>query len=197
VNVVAIIGTKGPFPRLVDALAAWQRAHPESTVWVQHGEGPLPAPLAGAPVVARDALLARLDRADAVVCHAGSGTVRDALQRGHVPVVVPRRAHLGEHINDHQVELVTALGDRILRLDDVAALDDALSRAAARRGPPPDAPASAPLLAALQHDLSTATPKSSRAIFWSALRAATWWLPARPHAWRAPETPTPPERSRR
>ena len=192
-NVVAIIGTAGPFPRLVDALAAWARLHPDARVWVQHGSGPLPAPLDGAPVIARGALLARLDAADAVVCHAGSGTVRDALQRGHAPVVVARRAHLGEHVNDHQVELVTALGQRILRLDDVSELDAALHAAAARRGPPLDDAPAAALLGALGRDVAAAQPGARARLLWPLLRAATWWLPARRHAWEpaAPAAGTP------
>lgn len=183
-QIVAIIGTKGPFPRLVEALADWARRHPDATVWVQHGEGALPAPLAGAAVVPRHALLARVDAADAVVCHAGSGTVRDALVRGHTPVVVPRRAHLGEHINDHQVELVDALGDRIIRLDDVATLDDAIARAAARRGAAAAAsPLGAPLIAAIRDDLRGAPRPRRAGALWAALRIATWWLPTRRHDW--------------
>ena len=183
-RVVAIIGTKGPFPRLVDALADWARRHPGSSVWVQHGEGGLPAPLEGVALVARADLLARVDAADVVVCHAGSGTVRDALTRGHVPVVVPRRAHHGEHVNDHQVELVEALGDRIVRLDDVAALDAALIRAAARRGEPDAAAGAGALLEALRSDLDDATPPRRAGTVWTALRIATWWLPAHRHGWR-------------
>jgi len=183
-SIVAIIGTKGPFPRLVDALAAWADAHPDARVWVQHGEGALPAPLDGAALVPRADLRARVAAADAVVCHAGSGTVRDALVAGHVPVVVPRRAHHGEHVNDHQVELVEALGDRIIRLDDVAGLDDALQRAAARRGEARTGDAAA-LLDALRGDLEAAPRHRRAAPLWTALRAATWWLPAQKHRWTA------------
>ena len=41
--------------------------------------------------------------ADAVVAHAGIGTILGALELGKPTVVMPRRAALGEHRNDHQL----------------------------------------------------------------------------------------------
>jgi UDP-N-acetylglucosamine transferase subunit ALG13 len=50
--------------------------------------------------------------ASAVVSHAGVGTIVTALEFGHTPVVIPRLRALGEHVDDHQVELATVLDGR-------------------------------------------------------------------------------------
>lgn len=47
--------------------------------------------------------------ADVVVTHAGVGTVMDLLDLGICPVVVPRRAAHGEHVDDHQQQIVDLL----------------------------------------------------------------------------------------
>jgi UDP-N-acetylglucosamine transferase subunit ALG13 len=48
--------------------------------------------------------------ADAVVCHAGVGTLMTAVSLGRVPVAMPRlRAH-GEHVDDHQAQIARELG---------------------------------------------------------------------------------------
>ena len=44
-----------------------------------------------------------IDQARVIVAHAGIGTILSALQRGKAIVVVPRRADLREHRNDHQM----------------------------------------------------------------------------------------------
>jgi UDP-N-acetylglucosamine--N-acetylmuramyl-(pentapeptide) pyrophosphoryl-undecaprenol N-acetylglucosamine transferase len=54
--------------------------------------------------------MAALTRAaDVVVTHAGVASIVDAVRAGHRPIVVPRRAHLGEHVDDHQLQIVSAL----------------------------------------------------------------------------------------
>jgi UDP-N-acetylglucosamine transferase subunit ALG13 len=43
-----------------------------------------------------------------IICHGGA-TVLEMVRLGKVPVVMPRRRQYGEHINDHQLELVELL----------------------------------------------------------------------------------------
>ena len=50
-------------------------------------------------------LVAAVDQADVVVCHAGAGSLTMALAAGRCPVFVPRRVSVGEQIDDHQLEL--------------------------------------------------------------------------------------------
>ena len=46
---------------------------------------------------------------DVVVCHAGVGSTMSALEHGQRPIVVPRSAKHGEHIDDHQHDLARFL----------------------------------------------------------------------------------------
>jgi UDP-N-acetylglucosamine transferase subunit ALG13 len=50
-----------------------------------------------------EALQAAMRDAAAVVCHGGPGTILGARHAGAVPIVVPRRHRLGEHVDDHQL----------------------------------------------------------------------------------------------
>lgn len=90
-----------PFTRLMESIAEWP-ARPMATIVVQHGTAD---PVAGAE---SHRLLDTTDMdhwlrtADAVVCAAGPGTVMGARRAGIRPVVVPRRAAAGEHVDDHQ-----------------------------------------------------------------------------------------------
>lgn len=55
-------------------------------------------------------LAAAIDRADAVIAHAGAGIALTALYAGKIPLLVPRLAGHGEHVDDHQAEIARYLG---------------------------------------------------------------------------------------
>lgn len=72
--------------------------------------------------------------ADAVVCHGGPSTFLEAMGYGKVPVVVPRQAAFGEHVNDHQVAFCRQFAERVGGIevvDDVSGLAAAIARARA------------------------------------------------------------------
>jgi UDP-N-acetylglucosamine--N-acetylmuramyl-(pentapeptide) pyrophosphoryl-undecaprenol N-acetylglucosamine transferase len=50
--------------------------------------------------------------ADVVVSHAGAGTAIAVLESGKLPLLVPRRLSLGEHVDDHQIQLARELSKR-------------------------------------------------------------------------------------
>ncbi len=52
-----------------------------------------------------------MSRADAVVSHAGVGSIMLALAAGKRPVVAPRLYRFGEHVDDHQVEIAQAFAE--------------------------------------------------------------------------------------
>ena len=54
-----------------------------------------------------------------------------AIQAGKVPVIMPRRAHLGEHVDDHQLEMAQALerAGKVAVAREAAELPDAVKRA--------------------------------------------------------------------
>src|SRR5205085_2078819 len=82
----------------------------------------------------------------AVVCHGGPATICQARAVGHVPIVVPRRSSLGEHVDDHQVRFGSWMADRgtiTLVLSEVElreALDKALADPTSVRIPPGEEP---------------------------------------------------------
>lgn len=135
-KLVAITGTADPFPRLVSTVAQYAAEHPEVQAWIQYGKAAAPPePALGVAFAPRQAVLERMRQADVLVCHAGSGTILDAHACGHVPVLIPRRQHLGEHVDDHQLDVATAMGDAGRALVATAeSLPEAIARAQALRG---------------------------------------------------------------
>lgn len=176
--IVALTGTGPPFPRMVNALADYARVDSNEGVWVQHGASDLPEPLQGAAFVPHDKLLVRVREASIVVTHGGSGSIGDALAAGHVPVVLPRRSALNEHINDHQLEIVEALEEeaRVIAVYDVSALPAAI-RAAASRSKNRVGEQGAALKRAVAEEmqrLGLARPQTRRRqLVWQVLRAVT------------------------
>lgn len=120
------------FDRLLDAL---EELDGERLV-VQHGPGARPRGVAAAKgFMPFDEMLARFREAEVVVTHAGVGSILCATREGHVPLVVPRRADLGEHVDDHQAELTEALAARgsVIAVRDVERLAEAVAAAPPRR----------------------------------------------------------------
>ncbi len=67
-------------------------------------------------VISSDDLFGAIEAADVVVAHAGAGSSLAALRAGKCPLLVPRRAAFGEHVDDHQVEIATELEGRELAI---------------------------------------------------------------------------------
>lgn len=79
-------------------------------------------------------LASRMAEADLVVAHAGAGSVLAAMRAGRSPLLVPRLARYGEHVDDHQVEICREMERRGLAVScDAGAIDGhVLLEAAAR-----------------------------------------------------------------
>jgi UDP-N-acetylglucosamine transferase subunit ALG13 len=110
--IFATLGTHHqPFDRFVRVALAVAGA--EQLV-IQHGHT---APVPAGPSVqwhrwlSPEQMAALMRAADVVVIHAGVASIVDAVRAGHRPIVVPRRQHLGEHVDDHQLQIVNALED--------------------------------------------------------------------------------------
>lgn len=54
----------------------------------------------------REALLEQIDRSDAVISHGGTGIIVTAIKRGKKVIAVPRLKKYGEHVDDHQIQLI-------------------------------------------------------------------------------------------
>jgi UDP-N-acetylglucosamine transferase subunit ALG13 len=126
------VGTHGqPFARLLDALAGI-----DEELVVQYGPGRAPAGVAVAEAfMPFDQMLANFRRAEKVITHAGVGSILCASREGHLPLVVPRRHDLGEHVDEHQAELTRHLAERgsVIAVWDTADLPALLADAPARR----------------------------------------------------------------
>lgn len=92
-------------------------------------------PIDGRPALPAHEMDQAMHEADVVIAHAGVGSSLAAIQSGHAPVLVPRRGHRGEHVDDHQQLIAAELDRRELALarevDDLT-LED-LERAAHAR----------------------------------------------------------------
>lgn len=135
-RIVVTVGSQSgyPFDRLVTRLARvidpatetlWQTGSADTTGLGIAAHASVPAP--------------ELDRAmaaaDVVVAHAGVGSALAAVSAGRHPVLVPRRLHHGEHVDDHQVEVARELQERgLATCCDADEIDlDVLQEAASRR----------------------------------------------------------------
>lgn len=112
--IFATVGTQLPFDRLVSTLDMWASQNPSEQGFVQLGQGKYcPNYLEWARTVSIEVFRSKLKLCDLVVAHAGMGTIISAIELGKPVIVMPRRAELGEHRNDHQ--LATAERLRHLR----------------------------------------------------------------------------------
>jgi UDP-N-acetylglucosamine transferase subunit ALG13 len=122
------VGThQQPFDRLLSALGRLDTGE----LVVQYGPAEPPPGIARAEAyMPFERVLACMREAETVITHAGVGSILCARREGHVPIVVPRRHDLGEHVDDHQAELTRALEPHggIVAVWDVAELGEAVAR---------------------------------------------------------------------
>jgi UDP-N-acetylglucosamine transferase subunit ALG13 len=126
--IFATVGThQQPFDRLIGALVKLDAGE----LVVQYGPAEPPPGVARAePYMPFERVLAYTREAETVITHAGVGSILCARREGHVPIVVPRRHDLGEHVDDHQAELTRALEPHggIVALWDVTGIAAAVAR---------------------------------------------------------------------
>jgi UDP-N-acetylglucosamine transferase subunit ALG13 len=87
-----------------------------SRVFMQLGHEPdfVPRHSQWRPFMGAHEFAESLRQAEVIVTHGGAGTLREVLRLGKTPVVMPRRKRHGEHVDDHQLELVQAYAERDL-----------------------------------------------------------------------------------
>lgn len=106
------VGTQLPFDRLISTVDSWAASHPEATVYAQIGPGAKLAPnhIEYAEFLSPDHADELFQQAGVIVSHAGMGSILTALKYRKPIVIMPRRADLGEHRNDHQLATAEYLG---------------------------------------------------------------------------------------
>jgi UDP-N-acetylglucosamine transferase subunit ALG13 len=129
------VGAQMPFERLVRAVDEWASTRGRADVFAQIGPSDMKAKaVSTVQFMKPEEFRQRMSDADAIVAHAGMGTIITALELGKPIIVMPRRGDLRETRNDHQVATVKKLGDakRVIvawdereLIDKLDAVDDA------------------------------------------------------------------------
>lgn len=110
--ILTALGTdEHPFPRALDLIEPLRTSH---ELVIQHGhttarDWPEARWLDFVPY---ETLTTLIREADAIVCHAGVGTIMTVLSFGRRPVAIPRLVSKGEHVDDHQLQIVAKLTER-------------------------------------------------------------------------------------
>ena len=61
----------------------------------------------------RDEFAKMMEKSDIVVTHGGTGAIIGAVKKGKKVIAVPRLARFGEHVDDHQLQLIENLSDAL------------------------------------------------------------------------------------
>lgn len=62
----------------------------------------------------REAFAANMAKADLIITHAGTGAIIGGVKAGKKVIAVPRLAKFGEHVDDHQIQIVEQFADMCL-----------------------------------------------------------------------------------
>ena len=129
------LGTQLSFGRMTRAVDDWCAARGRDDVFGQISDpgedGYRPRNFEWVDRIAPSDFDDRFNSADFIIAHAGMGSIITAQDLNKLIVVMPRRAHLNEHRNDHQYETVRHLAGRpglLVAMDD-SELPDILDEA--------------------------------------------------------------------
>lgn len=107
------VGTQLPFDRLINAVDAWAINHPDVEIVAQVGPTHLkPQNMRYSSFLSPDKIEEYFVRASLIVSHAGMGSILTALRYRKPILILPRRAPLSEHRNDHQMATAKWLCNR-------------------------------------------------------------------------------------
>lgn len=110
-RVFVTVGTQLAFDRMIEAVDRWAEQRPDAMVMAQIGPTRYEARnIRSAHFIDPRAFRQLAADADVLVAHAGTGSIFAALELRKPIVVMPRRADLSEHRNDHQLATVARLG---------------------------------------------------------------------------------------
>ncbi len=112
-NILVTVGSDHhPFDRLIGWVDEWLAAHEadDFVCVVQHGTAAAPRHGKAHDYLPHPELQRLLDEADVVVTQGGPMGIVESRRCGTTPIAVPRRARLGEVVDDHQVAFCRQLG---------------------------------------------------------------------------------------
>lgn len=81
-------------------------------------------------MIDKDKLQKLVDDANLVITHAGVGSISIALKKGKKVIAVPRLSEYGEHVNNHQLDIVNEFAKKgyIVGINDVSELENAIEK---------------------------------------------------------------------
>ena len=107
------VGTQFPFDRLTRAVDEWAVTRNREDVYGQIGPTTFqPKAIHAETYLSPEVFADYSRRASLLVAHAGMGLIITALEMGKPIIIMPRRASLGEHRNEHQLATVKRFSDR-------------------------------------------------------------------------------------
>jgi len=110
-NAFVTVGTQLAFDRLIRTVDNWVGARGDVAAHAQIGPTAFaPRHMTSDRFVSPEAFLRLATAADVIVAHAGTGSILAGLEARRPVIVLPRRAELGEHRNDHQLATADRLG---------------------------------------------------------------------------------------
>ncbi len=129
-KIVVSLGTIRPygFRRLIERLVDMFNDDVEVT-WQTGSTNVDDLPIKAESMIPDHELRARIADADLLVAHAGTGIALTGLSAGVCPLLVPREAAHGEHVDDHQFQIAKLLDDSglaVSRTVDDLSCDDLL-----------------------------------------------------------------------
>ena len=100
------------FNRLVEYMDKWSMNHNEEVV-IQTGFSTYePKNASWSKLFPYNIMFEMVEKARIVITHGGPSSFIMPLQIGKIPIVVPRKHELDEHVNDHQVDFCRKVAER-------------------------------------------------------------------------------------
>ena len=126
--ILVTLGTqKQPFTRLLDAI---ENANIKDEIIVQAGHTKyLSNKMKIFDFISYEEMDMLVDKADIIITHGGTGSIVGPLKKHKKIIAVPRLNKYGEHVDDHQVQIVDMFADvgYILKYDDGDDLEKIIS----------------------------------------------------------------------
>lgn len=81
-------------------------------------------------LISKEELEKLQEQADLIITHGGVGSIMTSMEKGKIIIAIPRLHKYGEHVNDHQKEIVEkfAKAGSIIGINDVKELKNAIKK---------------------------------------------------------------------
>lgn len=126
--ILVTLGTqKQPFTRLLDAI---ENANIKDEIIVQAGHTKyLSNKMKVFDFISYEEMDKLVDKADIIITHGGTGSIVGPLKKHKKIIAVPRLNKYGEHVDDHQIQIVDMFADvgYIMKYDDGDDLEKIIS----------------------------------------------------------------------